>query len=320
MRNLQAVNARVRRRVRTQLRGNGRAAATPAARSVVAAYMALAKPRIIELLLVTTVPAMILAERGVPSLWLIAATLIGGTATAGGANAANQYLDRDIDEVMTRTRRRPLPAHRVRPGHALAFAITLEAVGVVWLALTVNKEAAALALGAALFYVFVYTIWLKRTSPQNIVVGGAAGAVPVLVGWAAVTGGIGWPALVLFFLIFLWTPPHFWALSMRYERDYAAAGIPMLPVVAGKDATARQILSYTLLVVVCSIVLIPVGHLGVLYTVSVAVLGGWFFSGAIRLRRRGTVAAAMALFRFSNAYLALLFLAVAVDTIVRHGV
>src|SRR5439155_1185254 len=197
--------------------------------------------------------------------------------------------------------------HRVRPARALTFAVGIEAAGVLWLALTVNVLSAALALSAALFYVFVYTVWLKRRSPQNIVIGGAAGAVPVLVGWAAVTGRVGWPAAVLFVLIFLWTPPHFWALSMRYERDYAAAGVPMLPVVAGRDATTRQIVRYAWLVVATSLVLIPVGHLGWLYSVSAVGLGSVFVARALALRRKGTVGSAMTLFRYSNIYLASLW-------------
>ena len=316
MRTIHDVNVRVRRRV---LASRRRSAGSRRG-DVVLAYVALAKPRIIELLLITTVPTMVLADRGIPSLWLIAATLIGGTLTAGGANAANQYLDRDIDEMMSRTRHRPLPAHRVLPGRAVAFAVAIEAAGVLWLALTVNALSAALAFSAAAFYVVVYTVWLKRRSPQNIVIGGAAGAVPVLVGWAAVTGRVGWPAAVLFVLIFLWTPPHFWALSMRYERDYAAAGVPMLPVVAGRDATTRQIVRYAWLVVATSLVLIPVGHLGWLYSVSAVGLGSVFVARALALRRKGTVGSAMTLFRYSNIYLASLFVAIAIDTIVRHGV
>jgi heme o synthase len=296
------------------------APAVPSVRRSVAAYVALAKPRIIELLLITTVPSMVLAAGGLPSIWRIVATLVGGTLTAGGANAANQYLERDIDVLMRRTRRRPLPAHRVDPARALVFAIGIEVAGTVWLILTVNAISAALALGAALFYVFVYTVWLKRRSPQNIVIGGAAGAVPALVGWSAVTGRVGWPAVVLFLLTFVWTPPHFWALSMRYERDYAAAGIPMLPVVAGRDATTRQIVVYAVLVMLCSLVLEPVAHMGIVYVVSAVLLGTVFVVRAVDLRRRPTPAAAISLFRYSNAYLALLFVAVAVDTLVHRGV
>ena len=283
------------------------------------AYVKLTKPRIVVLLLITTVPAMILADRGVPSLWLIAATLLGGTLSAGGANAVNQYLDRDIDEIMLRTRRRPLPSRRIEPRDALVFGLVLGVAGFAFLWATVNLLSAALATAAMAFYVLVYTLWLKRRSPQNIVIGGAAGAVPALVGWTAVTGRIGWPAVVLFLIVFVWTPPHFWALSLRYRRDYAAAGVPMLPVVAGEDETRRQILWYSIGLVAISLALVPVAHMGFLYLVAAMVLGARFVSGALKLRRRPTLAAAMALFRYSLVYLAVLFAAVAVDTVVRFG-
>jgi protoheme IX farnesyltransferase len=279
----------------------------------------LTKPRIILLLLVTTVPAMVLAARGMPSFALMAATLAGGTVAAAGANAINQYLDRDIDEVMSRTRRRPLPAHAIDPSRALVFGLALGGASFAFLALTVNLLSAALALGALAFYVLVYTVWLKRRSPQNIVIGGAAGAVPVLVGWAAVTGTVGWPAVVLFAIVFMWTPPHFWALSLRYRGDYAAAGVPMLPVVAGPERTVRSILVYTVLLVATSLALIPVGGAGPVYGVSAAVLGGLFVARANGLRRHPSTAAAMGVFRFSILYLGLLFLAVAVDAVVRAG-
>ncbi|MFN2590850.1 MAG: heme o synthase [Actinomycetota bacterium] len=285
-----------------------------------AAFVKLTKPRIILLLLVTTVPAMILAARGLPSLWLIVATLAGGTIAAGGANATNQYLDRDIDEIMSRTRDRPLPRHVIQPRRALLFGLALSALGFGFLALTVNLLAASLAVGAIAFYVLVYTMWLKRRSPQNIVVGGAAGAVPVLVGWAAVTGTVGWPAVVLFAIVFMWTPPHFWALSLRFRGDYAAAGVPMLPVVAGPDRTSRQIVLYAVLLAATTLVLVPVDRMGVVYTASAVLLGGAFMWRAVRVRRTGTAAAAMELFRWSIGYLALLFLAIAVDTVVRYGV
>jgi protoheme IX farnesyltransferase len=286
---------------------------------VIATYVQLTKPRIVVLLLITTVPAMILAHRGIPSWWLMAATLVGGTVAAGGANAVNQYLDRDIDEVMRRTRRRPLPSHRIPPSRALIFGLVLGALSFAWLALTVNLLSAVLALAAYAFYVLVYTMWLKRTSAQNIVIGGAAGAVPALVGWAAVTGRVGAPAWVLFTVVFLWTPPHFWALAMKYERDYAAAGVPMLPVVAGRDATTLQILVYAVVLVAASLVLWPVGHMGPVYVGSAAVLGVIFVGATVRLRRHPTPAAAMRVFRLSLSYLALLFLAVAVDTVLRFG-
>jgi heme o synthase len=300
-----------------------RASASPPragrARGAISAYIQLTKPRIVLLLLITTVPSMILAEGGFPSPWLVAATLFGGILSAGGANALNQYLDRDIDRVMGRTRRRPIPSHRIEARHALAFGVALGAVGFGWLALAVNLLAAWLATGALAFYVLVYTVWLKRSSPQNIVIGGAAGAVPVLVGWAAVTGTVGWPAWVLFVVIFLWTPPHFWALAVRYRGDYAAAGVPMLPVVAGLESTTRRILVYTAAVCAASMALWPVAETGMVYLGAAGGLGALFLAGAISLRVRSTSAAAMRLFRFSIVYLALLFGAVAADTLLRHG-
>ena len=281
------------------------------------AYVMLTKPRIILLLLVTTVPAMILARRSMPSVWLIVTTLLGGTLSAGGANAINQYLDRDIDEIMRRTRRRPLPSGVIEPQAALVFGVTLGAAAFVWLTFLVNLLSAALAIAAMAFYVFVYTMWLKRWSPQNIVIGGAAGAMPALVGWAAVTGRVGLPAVVLFAIVFLWTPPHFWALALRYERDYAAAGVPMLPVVAGTRATTRQIVGYTVVLVIVSLVLYPLGRMGLIYLSAAVVLGGLFIGGGIRLHRSPTPARRIALFRFSIVYLALLFGAVALDALVR---
>lgn len=288
-------------------------------RSVLSAYVALTKPRIIVLLLVTTVPSMILAAGGLPSLWLVGATLLGGTAAAAGANAINQYLDRDIDEVMGRTRRRPLPSHRLEPRTALAFGTVLSAAAFGWLWGTVNLLAAILAASATAFYVLVYTLWLKRRTPQNIVIGGAAGAAPVLVGWAAVTGTVGWPAAVLFVVVFLWTPPHFWALSLRYQRDYAAAGVPMLPVVAGIEETTRQIFVYSVGLAAATLALWPVAPTGLVYPAAAAILGAWFVAGAWRLHRSPTASAAMRLFRSSIVYLASLFGAVAADTLVRSA-
>jgi heme o synthase len=296
--------------------------APPAAgvRSTLGAYVRLTKPRIVLLLLVTTVPAMVLARRGLPSAELIAATLFGGTLAAGGANAINQYWDRDIDRIMLRTRRRPLPARAIEPWRALAFGLALGAVSFAWLAVTVNLLSAALSIAAMAFYVLVYTMWLKRRSVQNIVIGGAAGAVPVLVGWSAVTGRVGWPAVVLFAIVFVWTPPHFWALSLRYLPEYRAAGVPMLPVVRGVRETSRQVLVYSLALVATSFALVPVAHAGWVYGVAAGLLGIRFVDLAVRLARRGSVEVAVALFRYSIAYLALLFLAVAVDTLVRFGV
>ena len=280
-----------------------------------AAYFQLTKPRIIVLLLITTVPAMMLAERGWPGLGLMLLTLVGGAIAAGSANAINCYLDRDIDEVMRRTRRRPLPDHRIEPTSALAFGYVLGAFSFLFLSITVNVLAASLALSAIAFYVFVYTMWLKRTSVQNIVIGGAAGAVPALVGWAAVTGTVGPPAWVLFAIVFVWTPPHFWALAMKYSGDYAAAGIPMLPVVRGAEETRKQILLYSLVLFGTSLVLVPVASMGALYVVAAVVLGGWFVWRALRLWRGTTPAESMRLFRFSIVYLGLLFAAVAADAV-----
>ncbi len=282
----------------------------------VRAYVALTKPRIIELLLITTVPTMVLAHRGLPSIWLMAAVVIGGTLAAGGANAINMYVDRDIDDVMRRTRHRPLPRHAVAPGGALWFGIGLSVVAFAWLSLTVNLLSAVLALSATAFYVFVYTMWLKRSTPQNIVIGGAAGCVPVLVAWAAVTGEIGLPALVLFAIVFYWTPPHFWALALRYRGDYAAANVPMLPVVAGEAETARQITLYTIALVAVSLLLLPAAQMGVIYLVAALGLGAWYVLGAIRLQRaRGHGREAISLFRYSVSYLTLLFSAVAMDAV-----
>jgi protoheme IX farnesyltransferase len=282
-------------------------------RETTAAYLQLTKPRIVELLLITTVPAMVLARRGIPSVWLMLATLLGGAMAAGSANAINCYLDRDIDEVMRRTRRRPLPSHRVTPEDALRFGFVLGAVSFLFLSVAVNVLAASLALSAIAFYVFVYTMWLKRSSVQNIVIGGAAGAVPALVGWAAVTGTVALPAWVLFAIVFVWTPPHFWALAMRYSGDYAAAGIPMLPVVRGPEETRRQILLYSLVLFGTSLVLVPVGNMGPAYLASAVVLGGAFMYRALRLWRGTDPAESMRLFRFSIVYLGLLFAAVAID-------
>jgi heme o synthase len=280
------------------------------------AYVALTKPRIIVLLVVTTVPTMLLAARGWPSGWLIAATVFGGMLAAGAANTINMYLDRDIDAVMKRTSRRPLPAHQMSPQRALTFGIALQAISFFFMAATVNLTAALLTQSAVVFYVFVYTMGLKRSTPQNIVIGGAAGAVPVLVGWAAVTGRVGWPAVVLFAIIFFWTPAHFWALAMRYSEDYRAAGIPMLPVVAGARATQRQIVLYTVLTVAVTLVLLPVARMGTIYVVAASALGVWFLRKAIQLWRTGTPAAAMGVFRASLGYLALLFAALGVDAVI----
>jgi heme o synthase len=284
----------------------------------VRAYIALTKPRIIELLLVTTVPTMVLAERGIPSIWLMAAVIVGGTLAAGGANAINMYVDRDIDDVMRRTRHRPLPRHAVDPAGALWFGVALSVAAFAWLTLTVNLLSALLAASAIGFYVFVYTLWLKRTTPQNIVIGGAAGCVPVLVAWAAVTGEVGLPALVLFAVVFYWTPPHFWALALRFRGDYAAARVPMLPVVRGEAETARQIVLYTLLLIAVSLLLLPAAGMGWLYLVAAVVLGAFFLLQALRLCADASSGrAAIGLFRYSITYLTLLFGAVAADALLR---
>jgi protoheme IX farnesyltransferase len=293
--------------------GSGDGAVEPSWSQRGSAYLALTKPRIIELLLVTTVPAMILAARGLPPLGLCVATLVGGSMAAGAANAINCYLDRDIDEVMRRTRGRPLPSHLVRPNDALRFGFFLAAGSFFFLAIAVNVLAASLALSAIGFYVFIYTIWLKRSSTQNIVIGGAAGAVPALVGWAAVARTVAPPAWVLFVIVFVWTPPHFWALAMRYRSDYAAAGVPMLPVVRGDEETRRQMLLYSLALFATTMLLVPVAHMGWIYLASAVVLGGRFVHLAVRLWRERSARLAIVLFRFSIVYLTLLFASIAAD-------
>ncbi len=283
--------------------------------ATIRAYVELTKPRIIELLLITTLPAMVVAAGGWPGTWLVVATLIGGTLSAGGANTVNQVIDRDIDRLMRRTRRRPLPSDRVGVGNALLFGIALGAAGFVWLWATSNLLAASLSTAGLLFYVFVYTMSLKRTTPQNIVIGGAAGAVPALVGWAAVTDGLALAPWIMFAVVFFWTPPHFWALALRYRNDYEAAGVPMLPVVVGDETTQRQIVVYTVVLAAVSLLLFTSGGAGWFYLVSAVLLGGYLLGAAIRLRKR--VEAAMRFFTASNVYLAFLFTAMAVDVFVR---
>jgi protoheme IX farnesyltransferase len=282
-------------------------------------YLALTKPRIIELLLVTTVPTMLVAEQGMPSVWLIVATVIGGTFAAGGANAINMYVDRDIDSVMRRTRNRPLVTGLIEPGHALVFAIGLEVVAFAWLWGFVNLLSAVLAVSACLFYVFVYTLWLKRTSTSNIVIGGAAGAAPVLIGWSAVTDSLAWEPWLLFAVIFFWTPPHFWALAVRYKDDYAAADVPMLPVVASLRSTSIRILAYTAVVWALTLVFAPVADMGPTYWVAAVVLGAVFLAFAVRLYLDPTPKRAMRLFSWSISYVTLLFGAMALDVLVRFG-
>jgi len=282
--------------------------------STIGAYVALTKPRIVELLLITTVPAMAVAGAGWPDTWLVVATLIGGTLSAGGANALNNYHDRDIDEIMRRTSQRPLPQHRVPPERARAFGIALGVAGFVWLWAFANLIAAMWSTAALLFYVLVYTRILKRSTDQNIVIGGAAGAAPVLVGWAAVTGSLAAPAWILFAIIFAWTPPHFWALAIRYKDDYAEAGVPMMPSVRGVAATTRQMLVYAGLTVLFSLALVPAAGMGWIYMLSAIVLGGWFVVASFRVLFDPS--RAMALFGYSTLYLAVLFGAMLVDRIV----
>jgi len=285
--------------------------------------VALTKPRIIELLLVTTLPTMVVAKRGFPSVWLIVATLVGGALAAGGANATNMFVDRDIDRIMHRTQNRPLVTGAVTPRAALTFAVGLEVAAFAELWLAVNLLSAVLAVSATAFYVFVYTLWLKRRSSQNIVIGGAAGAVPVLVGWSAVTGSLSWTPVVLFAIIFIWTPPHFWSLAVKYRDDYEAAHVPMLPAVASLRRTAREIVLYTVLLVAVSLYFGAVAHMGPIYTAVAAVLGAVYLLMAGRLwhRARGDRATgrdAMRLFSFSITYLTVLFVAMAVAVLVQH--
>lgn len=291
-------------------------------RSRVGAYVALTKPRIIELLLVTTVPTQVLAAKGLPPGWLILNTVLGGTLAAGGANAINMYVDRDIDKLMERTRNRPLVTGAITPRAALTFAIGLEVAAFAWLWTFVNLLSAVLAVAACLFYVFVYTLWLKRTSTQNIVIGGAAGAVPVLVGWSSVTGSLAWPPVVLFAIIFYWTPPHFWALAVKYRDDYAAADVPMLPSVMSMRKTSVRILAYTVVLWALTMVFGPVADMGALYLVAAALLGAVFTWLAVRLLRSPSAqatTAAMRLFGYSITYITLLFGAIALDELIRSA-
>ena len=287
--------------------------------TVLGAYVALTKPRIIELLLITTVPTMVLAEQGWPPWSLVAVTLLGGTLAAGSANAVNMYVDRDIDALMERTRGRPLVTGVIPARNALVFAVVLQiaAFAVLWAG--ANLLSALLAFGAAAFYVGVYTLWLKRTSRQNIVIGGAAGAVPVLVGWAAVQDSLSLTPIVLFVAMFLWTPPHFWALAVKYADDYRAADVPMLPSVVPIDTTIRQMTWYTVALVVTTLVLVPVAGLGWIYGVTAAVLGVLFVGGTIALGRNPTPAASMRLFGFSITYVTVLFGAMTLDVLVENG-
>jgi protoheme IX farnesyltransferase len=280
------------------------------------AYFRLTKPRVIELLLVTAVPPMLLADQGLPSLGLILAVVVGGALAAGGANTINCWIERDRDQLMRRTESRPLPQGEIVPSHALVFGIVLNVVAFALLASAANLLAAMLTLSATLFYVFVYTLWLKPRTVQNIVIGGAAGAVPVLVGWAAVRDSLAAPAWILFGVVFFWTPAHFWALALKYRDDYAAAGIPMLPVVRGIEETTRQIAAYAMITVALTFAMTLTGEVGRFYAVSVLVLGVLFVVRALALRRQPTPKAAIKFFAWSNVYLMLVFVAVAVDALV----
>jgi protoheme IX farnesyltransferase len=280
------------------------------------AYFELTKPRVIELLLVSTVPTMILAQRGIPDLWLIAATVVGGALSAGSANSFNCYIDADIDKIMGRTKGRPLVTGELTKPEAYVFAWALGVLSVFWLAVLVNFLAAMLSLAAILFYVFIYTLLLKRRTPQNIVWGGAAGSMPVLIGWAAVTNELAPAAWVLFLIIFLWTPPHYWPLSLRYKQDYTDAGVPMLPVVRDNKTVGVQIILYAWALVASTLLLIPVGSMGLIYTLTALVTGCWFVFESYRLYKQaivGEITNPMRLFHGSISYLTLLFIAIAID-------
>ena len=282
------------------------------------AYFELTKPRVIELLLVSTVPTMILAQRGLPDIWLIFATVIGGAFSAGSANSFNCYIDADIDKIMGRTKGRPLVTGELSKREAYWFAWGLGVLSVVWLGALVNLLAAVLSLAAILFYVFVYTLLLKRRTPQNIVWGGAAGSMPVLIGWAAVTNELAPAAWVLFLIIFLWTPPHYWPLSLRYKQDYTDAGVPMLPVVRNNKTVGIQIILYAWALVASTLLLIPVASMGLIYMVTALATGTWFVLESYRLYRQaivGEISNPMRLFHGSISYLTLLFLAIAIDAL-----
>ena len=285
--------------------------------ATIGSYVRLTKPRVIELLLVTAVPPMVLAQQGMPALGLIAAVVIGGALAAGGANTINCWIERDRDQLMQRTLKRPLPRGEIAPARALAFGIVLNVLAFALLASAANLLAATLTLSATLFYVFVYTLWLKPRTVQNIVIGGAAGAVPALVGWAAVRDGLGAPAWLLFAIVFFWTPAHFWALAMKYRDDYAAAGVPMLPVVHGAELTTRRIAAYATITVALTFAMTLTGDVGRVYAAAVFVLGGMFVTRAFALVREPSPQRAIRFFAWSNVYLMLVFVAVAVDAFVR---
>ena len=279
-------------------------------------YVSLTKPRVMELLLVTTVPVMILAERGIPNLWLVLATVIGGAMSAGAAGAFNCYIDRDIDKVMKRTKNRPLVTGVLSPREALIFSWSMAVLSTVWLYFTTNPLTAALSVGAIFFYVVIYTLWLKRWTSQNIIWGGIAGCFPVLIGWAAVANSISWTPFILFAVVFLWTPPHYWPLSMKYREDYRSAGVPMLSVIRGRAQVGLQVILYAWATVACSLLLIPVASMGIVYSVVAAASGGWFIYETHRLYNlaiRHEHVSPMRVFHGSISYLTLLFLAVGID-------
>ncbi|MEC4020825.1 heme o synthase [Streptomyces sp. H27-D2] len=289
----------------------------------VKAFVALTKPRIIELLLITTVPVMFLAAEGIPDLWLVLVTCVGGYLSAGGANALNMYLDRDIDALMHRTEHRPLVTGIVSPREGLVFGLALVVISTAWFVFLVNALSAALSLAAVLFYVVGYTMILKRRTSQNIVWGGIAGCMPVFIGWSAVTNSVSWAAVVLFLVIFFWTPPHYWPLSMKVKDDYARAGVPMLPVVASNTVVARQIVAYSWVMVAVSLALWPLGYVGWFYPLVAIVAGAWWLKEAHGLQARarsgvtGGKLKEMRLFHWSITYVSLLFLAVAIDPFLR---
>ena len=297
-------------------RGSARSSGRIGFRRKVVAYVALTKPRVIELLLVTTAPVMVLAANGIPNLWTVLATLVGGSLSAASANAFNCYIDRDIDRVMKRTQKRPLVTGELTDREALVFAWVTGAISIAWLWVFTTWLAAVLSFVAIAFYVLVYTLVLKRRTPQNIVWGGAAGCMPVLIGWAAVTGSLTWAPVILFGIVFLWTPPHYWPLSMRYREDYASVQVPMLAVVRGRVAVGLQVVLYAWATVACSLLLIPIAGMGVLYAVVAVLAGAWFLLEAHRLYssaiREGEIKP-MRVFHASITYLTLLFLAVGLD-------
>lgn len=281
-------------------------------RQTIGAYISLTKPRIIELLLVTTFPAMVVAQDGMPNLWLVVATLVGGSLAAGGANTINCFIDRDIDAIMRRTQKRPIPAGLIAPERALAFGIALSLISFVFITLTINLLAAGLALSAILFYVFIYTLWLKRSTVENIVIGGAAGSIPPLVGWAAVTNSLDAAPLIMFAIIFLWTPPHFWALAISYANDYKNANVPMLPVQHAPEARRRSLV-YTAVTVAVSLTLFLTGSVGIIYLIAAAFFGGVFLWLAVKQLRDPSMKAAMSMFKYSTTYLTLIFGAMVAD-------